>query len=176
MSAKRARNYNCLFMQAGRISGPGCLLLVMAMILLFSAAMADLYWCQTGPNRSSLVEQPIEDAECRLVSKDPNPPQEQQQSTTPRQQGQAKDGIDQARLEGFPRISDTEQLQRDQTRGSILHSELSGEVSEFQKVRTLIDSQDFVLASPEVQEYYKTRLRRHALNIQALRQEIARLQ
>lgn len=158
--------------------------LAAALCALAFAASADLYWCETGPNRSGLFQKQVDGAECRLIEKDD--PEQAAAPMLPGGNGAVLQGEEavlergnrpsDGTLEGFPRVSEEEQTSRDDTRRTILRSELEGERAEFQHIRSILNSNRSTTFEDPVRDHYMTRLKRHAQNIRALQQELARLQ
>ena len=154
----------------------GLLSLLAACAAVGVTAMADLYWCETVGSPATFSHNKVEGAECRLVEKDEPAETKPEEKSPVEQQATVRKETERAQaLEGFPAVSEDEQLHRDITRGSILKNELEAEIASFKNFRKIIEDNDQVANSPRVREYYMNRLRRHAQNIKALRQEIARL-
>ena len=135
-------------------------------------AKADLYWCDTGPNSSALVQVRLEGAECRLIEKDPQqqPPKTPQNGKSPNTSNASTNPLD------FPSVSPEEQATRDGSREEILKLELSDEIAKLEGIRSRINFNANKDINPQLYEYYNQRIERHTHNIRALRQELARLQ
>lgn len=157
-----------------------CLLLGLVVNLPSSA---DLYWCETGKDRSAMVEQEIPGATCRLVQKDkektrPNAsaPSIQKAPDEPPRQVQGKLPQKNLTSSTFPTIGDEEQFQRDKVREHILLEELDREKERLDLMRNQLASKNTSKLHKDLLEYYRRSMRNHLQNIKALQQELRRLE
>ena len=168
----RQETYNSEVMRAASALKFALSTLILAPV---AAVRSDLYWCEKDQFTSSLVQEVIEGAECRLIQKDPEP--EEKEAATPAPDRQPTNSESQEAAADFPRVSPEEQANRDATREGLLRYELQAEAELLADMRdTLEQIKDARDVGVNVKEYYLRRYKRHAQNIKALRQELARLQ
>lgn len=128
--------------------------------LLPIVVQADLFWCQDGDS-SSLVTEKIAGQECRLVKKTDDPPSKNSKKSTAKTATPAN----------FPNVTASEQRERDRTKQQVLEYELQREQQSHSDALKIYETSNNQSERVE----YGHRAKNHALNIKAIKQELARL-
>ena len=129
-------------------------------------AGADLYWCTSG-DTSRLTSEPVANAKCRLVDKNPK-------AKAADKPASKADKKLRPYSRDFPRVTAKVQKERDLTRRQILEYEMLEQRRKLEMVQQVLEGPQ-ARRNARVAKEYSIRSNIHELNIIAIQQEIDRL-